>query len=686
MRRLALAAAAALAACSVKLEGAPCTSDANCPDEQRCGVDGKCSQAAVACPGTAALVNYPPPPSLNCQPGQSYCGNDNSIVTCSVDSAVCSHFPSSGGTSCVSNVCDLGSSGAACRPRYYVALSFDTPATGTIVGPLGVDVTATLTLSADTVPVPATLELQGQGMTMTLGNRVQNLLAVTYSGRFVPAPTDATVELVVTAAKGTVDEISTSRVIYVDTAPPGISGATITCSTTPCLRSSTLTVTASVSDSNLATVEATVSLAPSSPIVLSGTSGTYSGTFSVKGYPFPYFSTSATAQVTATDLAGNSATANVSAPVQVTRLRWATQVESTSPPSLTGAAIDANGSVYLGGGNGTVYVLAQDGSIAHRWVVGTATSIVAAPAVGTSGIWVASQDAVYLVNPGTGVVLNGTGCATGGPATTPAIAQLTAETAFVGSQNTRLFAVAAPGKCTNSNTYEAFYAAPATDGSGNVYAASSQGRLRSVKLDATGFFVENWAAPGYVSVGASVRAPLAFASAVNSVWSASFESAGKIYQTSSSGTPTLVTTSGSLTDPILLSNGEVVVGDGNVVQGWNASGALQWASPDLGAPAVSAMALAGGDAVFVVPTVGGAVYALKSDGSVLWQGNLTGGSALVEGNVFQVSGDTLSTVVLGAANGTVYAVLVDGGLDTGAPWPKVHHDTRNTGNAATSLP
>ncbi len=686
MRRFVLAAAVALAACSVKLEGAPCTSDANCPGQQGCGADGKCTQAAAACPGTAALVNYPPPPSLNCQPGQSYCGDDATIVTCSVDTAVCSHFPSSGGTSCGSNVCDLGPSGPACRPRYYAALSFNTPAAGAVVGPLGVDVTITLTLSASSVPVPATLELQGQGMTMALGNPSQNLLAVTYSGRYVPAAADAPVELVVTAAQGTVDEISTSRAIYVDTAPPAISGATITCSTTPCLRSSTLTVTASVSDSNLATVEATVSLAPSSPIVLSGTSGTYSGTFSVKSYPFPYFSTSATAQVTATDLAGNSVTANVAAPVQVTRLRWATQVESTSPPSLAGAAIDATGTIYLGGANGTLYVLAQDGSIAHRWPVGTATSIVAAPAVGTGGVWVANQDAVYLVNPGTGAVLNGTGCATGGPATTPAIAQLTAETAFVGSQNALLFAIAAPSKCTNSNAYEAFYAAPAIDGSGNVYAASSQGRLRSVKLGATGFFVENWPAPGYVSVGASVRAPLAFASAVNSVWSASFESAGKIYQTSSSGTPTLVTTSGSLTDPILLSNGDVVVGDGNVVQRWNASGVLEWASPDLGAAAVSVMALANGDAVFVVPTAGGAVYALKSDGSVLWQYNLTGGTALAEGNVFQVTGDTLSTAVFGAANGTVYGVLLDGGLDAGAPWPKVHHDTRNTANAATSLP
>ncbi len=63
MRRLALAAAAALAACSVKLEGAPCTTDANCPDEQRCDLaaqqcvtcvpDPSCTGDGFTCAGTS---------------------------------------------------------------------------------------------------------------------------------------------------------------------------------------------------------------------------------------------------------------------------------------------------------------------------------------------------------------------------------------------------------------------------------------------------------------------------------------------------------------------------------------------------------------------------------------------------------------------------------------------------------
>jgi hypothetical protein len=46
----------------------------------------------------------------------------------------------------------------------------------------------------------------------------------------------------------------------------------------------------------------------------------------------------------------------------------------------------------------------------------------------------------------------------------------------------------------------------------------------------------------------------------------------------------------------------------------------------------------------------------------------------------------VSTAYFGCADGNLYAVIVDGRLDTTAPWPKSHHDTRNTGNAAAPLP
>jgi len=57
MRRLALAALLALAACSVKTEGAACTDTGNCPDGQACGYDGTCSKEAVGCGAAVCQVH-----------------------------------------------------------------------------------------------------------------------------------------------------------------------------------------------------------------------------------------------------------------------------------------------------------------------------------------------------------------------------------------------------------------------------------------------------------------------------------------------------------------------------------------------------------------------------------------------------------------------------------------------------
>jgi len=557
--------------------------------------------------------------------------------------------------------------------------------------PAGVVVQATVTLGSSAVVAPATIKLLENTSAKADLALVspQSGLQAQYAGSYVPGATpDGSVSLRAVAAYGTPDATaSTAVTVMVDQTAPAITAPTLTCDATPCRRDSKLTVSANVTDLHLASVTAQVTFpAPVGPVpvTLTATSGTYSATLDLESpSPFPFFSQGVSATFTATDQGGNASQAATTS-LTVTRLRWATAVESASPPSVTGAAVDASGASYVGGANGKLYVVGAGGMVNHAWQVGT--SFVAAPAVGTGGVWIGGQDwNVYLVNPATGVVLNGTGCPTGGPVTaTPAVAQFAVETAFVGSQIGRLFAVAAPNKCTNSDAYEAFYAAAAIDGANNVYAASDQGRLRSLRLDVSGFFVPSWTAPpGYASVGASIRAPLALNGAI---WSASYETTGQIYSTTSAGVATPFAAGGSLADTVLLSNGDVVVGDGNVLRRWTAAGTVVWASPNLGAAVVSAMAIASGDASFLVPTADGKIHALKADGSVLWEGPLTAGSALREGNIFKLSGDAFSTAVFGAADGKVYGVLVDGQLDASAPWPKVHHDPRNTGNASTPLP
>jgi hypothetical protein len=70
---------------------------------------------------------------------------------------------------------------------------------------------------------------------------------------------------------------------------------------------------------------------------------------------------------------------------------------------------------------------------------------------------------------------------------------------------------------------------------------------------------------------------------------------------------------------------------------------------------------------------------------VVWSGALST-QPLRAGNVGGAPGAAFSTAYFGSADGKLHAVAVDGHLDTAAPWPKAHHDVRNTSNAAFPHP
>ena len=77
---------------------------------------------------------------------------------------------------------------------------------------------------------------------------------------------------------------------------------------------------------------------------------------------------------------------------------------------------------------------------------------------------------------------------------------------------------------------------------------------------------------------------------------------------------------------------------------------------------------------------------LTDAGAVSWQRTL-GTADLNAPNIYtppgQPAGKVLSTAYISSASGKLYAVIVDGELDTSAPWPKAFHDPRNTNNAGT---
>jgi outer membrane protein assembly factor BamB len=138
--------------------------------------------------------------------------------------------------------------------------------------------------------------------------------------------------------------------------------------------------------------------------------------------------------------------------------------------------------------------------------------------------------------------------------------------------------------------------------------------------------------------------------------------------------------------PVIVSNGDVIVGDQNgFLHRFTSTGAQVWTTePNLGAAVHAPAVLAGGDGVFFVPTAAGTIFMLRDSGLEVWSTSLDAGKVLRAVNVYSPLGQTsnvMSTAYLASSSGKLFAVIVDGELDASAPWPKAFHDPRNTNRA-----
>jgi hypothetical protein len=119
---------------------------------------------------------------------------------------------------------------------------------------------------------------------------------------------------------------------------------------------------------------------------------------------------------------------------------------------------------------------------------------------------------------------------------------------------------------------------------------------------------------------------------------------------------------------------------------WTATGAPVegWQTPDLGGAPRTPVVLAHASNPFTTATANGLVHTLRSDGTIAWTGQL-GTAALQPGNIFTppqpADGHIVSYAYFAGADGVLHAVIVDGQLDTSAPWPKAFHDPQNTNRA-----
>jgi hypothetical protein len=480
-----------------------------------------------------------------------------------------------------------------------------------------------------------------------------------------------------------------------DAVPPTVASVQVTCSTSPCLRDARLTVSAAVSDAQ-ALLNAAASLDLDGGVrqvamhPVGG--GRWEATLELSEWPVDGLTATATASVTATDGARNVKVA-AAADQAVTRVRPAVALDPGAVVVPTAPALEADGAVVVGGSTGRLYTVADGATAATASTLSVGAAITFPPVLGQGATWVAAGNRLFAVKPDGSALLNGVGYDTGGAVAGPAAltAASAPEVAFVGSAGGRLAAVQADavanGFIARSLAMDPVFSGPAlaTDSAPFVVTGSTTPATATLR----GFTYDG--ALGEVlnrTVASILVAPLAVSSK-GSIWTAPADvTLTKLQETTAAGTagtsiPLPTSASGG---PIILSNGDVAICAGDQLHRFTAAGAAAWAAPvRLDGIGLTPLALAGPGAVatLLVPTRSGTVHAVRaSDGALLWSASLSV-NELREGTVRAAAAARTSTAWFTSADGLLHGLVVDGALDTAAPWPKAWHDGRNTGNLAT---
>jgi hypothetical protein len=477
------------------------------------------------------------------------------------------------------------------------------------------------------------------------------------------------------------------RVCWADATPPRTSGVVASCGIDPCLRDGTLHVEATVTDDReVLDASVRVSLDPSRSFPMSRASGeTWVADVPLRELPLAAVEATVTPTVTARDGARTASVPVDGSAVGVTRVKAAI-VLGAAGFNPSPAALLEDGTVVIGGPTAKIYFVKPDGSVSSL-AVGTGQFAMGTPAVGTRAIWVGSEDGWLY-----GVKLDGTGKLTdvgvntqGAVKNGVAVLSLSGkEAGFAASASGRVGSASTIGlERTTTAAIDAYTIGVVLDRQGRAHAATVNSAVttrRCYPFDGLAF----GDSCGASTIGVNVSAPLAVDGS-DAVWSGSQDN--KLYVSSTA--EAVATLPGSIIDsPVVLSGGDIVVGDDTgVLHRLTATGAAVWPTPpNLGAPVLAPLVLRGAEAVLIVPTRTGKVAALRADGSKVWEATL-GPGELRTGNVYtppgQPAGHVVSTVYFPSTDGQLHALLVDGELDTAAPWPKAFHDARNTNNAGT---
>jgi hypothetical protein len=608
-------------------------------------------------------------------------------------------------TDCVSGlVCLLpvaGEQGVCTSPPFGVGLV--APASGARAGKAGIDVAAQVTVANASAAGPDAVVILANGSragTLTLAGRDGALLD--YRGTYVPP--DGAVGSIVLAVAATISAgviPSEGVAIFVDAKAPVLSSGATFCTAT-CLRDEIVPVTVEIEEDEIDTVEASLDLdghaqwAPLHAV----TPTLFAGELHLATYAFPSFSGTAAARFRARDRSGNETVLDIPA-VPVTRVRW---VHDAQALAVTAPAVAPDGSLVIAVNSSSAQLRAVGVDGVEKWRTSVGNQgIVQAPTMGAGMTWVGSNDGNLYGRFANGTLLT---CPSSnqvpGSMFTPAL-RLAPEAAYSGGSAAKLYGANATGTCFGAgvSTTDAVTTSPViVNDTLYVASVSSLGTasVRSFGLDllakAAVSPMDGSVACGRIDASPAANGTSLFVGCAN----------GKIFaiDLSSLDATAIASLSGAVVEsPVLLPNGDVIVGTNDKKLHRLAKPALgtgpwteAWSpAPDLGA-AVTGTLVASPDAagaVVYAVTAAGNLYALDGEGKVVWS---TAGESTPPLGRFSLSFPTIApaqpgglpTLYAGSAEGKLYAVVVDTGLDTTSPWPKSHHDVRNTGIAAAPLP
>jgi outer membrane protein assembly factor BamB len=302
---------------------------------------------------------------------------------------------------------------------------------------------------------------------------------------------------------------------------------------------------------------------------------------------------------------------------------WRLRLADSASTMSSSPAIGTDGTVYVGSSDGSLYAVNPDGTIKWRFLTGG--SIEASPLIAPVGfVYFGSNDsAVYALTPEGKLVWRY--ATRGSVRSSPAIAA--DGTVFVGSHDDRLYAFNLDGTpkwsyLTGSNVTSS----PAISSDGTVYVGSYDDYLYAINPDGT----LKWrydVGHNFNRASAAIGADgTVFCGAEENSFSQSFyafDQAGALKWSYS--------TRGDVrSSPAIAGDGTVYVGSGHYLSALNPDGTLKWSYQTEGS-------------VEAAPTI-------ASDG----------------------------TVYFTSADGYLYALKGTGPL-ADSPWPKFHHDLKNTG-------